>query len=74
MPGIGDFLTPDHVASQELAVVLLANDPITALKTPSAVFWPEVRINEVYFVTLAGQPQIAEFPPVAEHGWFKGGT
>lgn len=41
-------------------------------EAPSAEFWPDMRLNEAHFVALAGQPQLADFPAVAEHGWFKG--
>jgi hypothetical protein len=71
MPDIGDYLTPDYTPSQELAAVLLASGN-TALRAPSAEFWPDVRYNEAYFVTLAGQAQRGEFPTVEEHGSFKG--
>jgi hypothetical protein len=72
LPDIGDFLTPDYTASQELGSILLANR-MTALRAPSAVFWPDVHLNEAYFVTLARQPQRGQFPPVQEHGSFKAG-
>jgi hypothetical protein len=70
LPDIGDFLTTDFTASQELAATLLANG-MTSLRAPSAVFWPDVHLNEAYFVTLAGQPQRRQFPPVQEYGSFK---
>jgi hypothetical protein len=71
LQAIADYLTPDHEASQELGAVLIASG-VTALRVPSAEFWPHVRLNEVYFVTLAGQPRPADFPPVSVHGWYKG--
>ncbi len=71
LPDIGDFLTPDYKASQERAATLLANG-MTALRAPSAVFWPDLHLNEAYFVTLPGQPQREQFPQVHEFGKFKG--
>lgn len=71
MPDIGDYLTPDYTPSQELGAVVVASGN-TALRAPSAEFWPDVRQNEAYFVTLDGQPQRGEFPTVEEHGSFKG--
>lgn len=73
LPDIGDFLTPDYTASQELAASLVATG-MTALRAPSAEFWPDVRLNEAYFVTLAGQPQRDQFPQVHEYGSFKGAS
>ena len=71
LPDIGDFLTPNYEASQDMAAVLIAN-MMTAIRVPSAEFWPEVRLNEAYFVTLAGQPTAVDFPPVTDHGIYKG--
>jgi RES domain-containing protein len=71
LPDIGDFLTPNYEASQDMAAVLIANK-MTAVRVPSAEFWPEVRLNEAYFVTLSGQPTAADFPPVTDHGVYKG--
>ena len=39
LPDIGDFLTPNLTASQEVAAVLVASGA-TALRVPSAVFGP----------------------------------
>jgi RES domain len=70
-PDIGDFMTPDYSPSQGFAINLLAIG-MTALRAPSSVFWPDVHLNEAYYVTLAGQPQRGDFPAVHEYGSFKG--
>jgi hypothetical protein len=73
MANIGDFLAPDYTASQDLAGDLLGRG-FTAVRAPSALFWPDMHANEAYFVTRDGQVQRHEFPIIAEHGLFKGGA
>lgn len=69
---IADFLGPDYTPSQSLAADLIASDDITALRAPSAEFWPDLHLNEAYFVTVGRQPRQEDFPPTAEHGWYRG--
>jgi hypothetical protein len=71
---IADYLGPGYRPSQALAEELIARDQITALRSPSAEFWPDVETNETYFVMVGAQPRREDFPDTQEDGWYVGGA